>query len=70
MTTDNPPTLTLTAPADAAGARLDKWLAEAGTGMSRSRLRVLIEEGRVTINGQPALLISTTDGLTAWGVAE
>jgi 23S rRNA pseudouridine1911/1915/1917 synthase len=34
--------------------RLDKWLADAGTGMSRSRLRVLIEEGRVTANGAPA----------------
>jgi 23S rRNA pseudouridine1911/1915/1917 synthase len=34
--------------------RLDKWLAEAGTGMSRSRLRTLIEEGRVTANGAPA----------------
>jgi 23S rRNA pseudouridine1911/1915/1917 synthase len=34
--------------------RLDKWLAEAGMGISRSRLRVLIEEGRVTANGQPA----------------
>jgi 23S rRNA pseudouridine1911/1915/1917 synthase len=44
----------ITAPAEAAGARLDKWLADAGTGMSRSRLRVLIEEGRVTANGQPA----------------
>ena len=44
----------ITVPAEAAGARLDKWLADAGTGMSRSRLRVLIEEGRVTVNGQPA----------------
>jgi 23S rRNA pseudouridine1911/1915/1917 synthase len=34
--------------------RLDKWLAEAGTGMSRSRLRTLIEEGRVTADGAPA----------------
>lgn len=54
MTSDPSPALTLLAPAEAAGARLDKWLADAGTGMSRSRLRVLIEEGRVTANGQPA----------------
>jgi 23S rRNA pseudouridine1911/1915/1917 synthase len=54
MTSDPSPALSLLAPAEAAGARLDKWLADAGTGMSRSRLRVLIEEGRVTANGQPA----------------
>jgi 23S rRNA pseudouridine1911/1915/1917 synthase len=35
--------------------RLDKWLAEAGTGMSRSRLRTLIEDGRVRANGAPAV---------------
>jgi 23S rRNA pseudouridine1911/1915/1917 synthase len=54
MTADAPPPLAVTAPAEAAGARLDKWLADAGTGMSRSRLRVLIEQGRVAMNGQPA----------------
>src|SRR5690348_14974548 len=54
MTADEPSPLTITAPAEAAGARLDKWLADAGTGMSRSRLRVLIEEGRVTADGRPA----------------
>jgi len=54
MTAVNPSTSSVTAPAEAEGARLDKWLADAGIGMSRSRLRVLIEEGRVTINGQPA----------------
>lgn len=54
MTEQNPPPLTVTAPADAGGARLDKWLAEAGIGMSRSRLRALIEEGKVTLNGKPA----------------
>ncbi|MEY2756530.1 MAG: hypothetical protein RIR33_308 [Pseudomonadota bacterium] len=54
MTSDLPSPLTLVAPAEAAGTRLDKWLADAGTGMSRSRLRALIEEGRVTANGLPA----------------
>jgi hypothetical protein len=44
MTADQSAPLILTVPAEAAGARLDKWLADAGTGMSRSRLRVLIEE--------------------------
>src|SRR5690348_758609 len=52
--TSSPPTLAVTAPGEAAGSRLDKWLAEAGVGMSRSRLRALIEEGRVTANGAPA----------------
>ena len=54
MTSSTPPPLAVTAPAEAAGSRLDKWLAEAGIGMSRSRLRALIEEGRVTANGAPA----------------
>ncbi len=54
MTADNHSANSVTAPAEAEGARLDKWLADAGIGMSRSRLRVLIEEGRVTMNGQPA----------------
>lgn len=54
MTDAQSPALSLLAPAEAAGARLDKWLAEAGTGMSRSRLRALIEEGRVRANGMPA----------------
>jgi 23S rRNA pseudouridine1911/1915/1917 synthase len=34
--------------------RVDKWLADAGLGISRSRLRVLMDEGRVTANGKPA----------------
>ncbi|MEQ1609720.1 MAG: RluA family pseudouridine synthase [Hyphomonadaceae bacterium] len=54
MTAQPPEPLTIIAPPAAAGVRLDKWLADAGTGMSRSRLRVLIEEGRVTANGRPA----------------
>ncbi len=54
MTAQPPEPLTIIAPTAAAGVRLDKWLADAGTGMSRSRLRVLIEEGRVTANGRPA----------------
>jgi len=54
MTASPPPPLKVTAPAEAEGMRLDKWLADAGIGISRSRLRVLIEEGRVTANGRPA----------------
>ncbi len=38
---------TVTVPADAAGARLDKWLAGALPDLSRSRLKALIEEGAV-----------------------
>ncbi|HVY90113.1 MAG TPA: RluA family pseudouridine synthase [Hyphomonadaceae bacterium] len=51
MTATSPSNPVVSAGADAAGARLDKWLAESGLGLSRSRLRVLIEEGRVTANG-------------------
>lgn len=50
--TAEPSPLILAAPADAAGSRLDKWLAEAQSALSRSRLRALIEEGRVTVDGR------------------
>jgi 23S rRNA pseudouridine1911/1915/1917 synthase len=52
MTSDPSQAFPLTAPAEARGVRLDKWLAENAAGMSRSRLRVLIEEGRLTVNGK------------------
>ncbi len=42
---------TVTAAPEAAGLRLDKWLADSGLGLSRSRLRALIEEGQVSANG-------------------
>ncbi len=35
-----------------AGARLDRWLAEALPSQSRSRLQALIAEGRVTVDGR------------------
>ncbi|MBF0394642.1 MAG: RluA family pseudouridine synthase [Alphaproteobacteria bacterium] len=35
----------------AGGVRLDKWLAETFPDLSRSRLKALIEDGRVTIDG-------------------
>lgn len=41
-------------PGRAAGARLDKWLAEAIPELSRSRLKGLIETGAVTIAGKVA----------------
>jgi 23S rRNA pseudouridine1911/1915/1917 synthase len=37
---------------DGAGLRLDKWLAGALSGFSRSRLQALIDEGQVTIAGR------------------
>jgi 23S rRNA pseudouridine1911/1915/1917 synthase len=43
----------VTAGPEAAGARLDRLLAEALPQLSRSRLKTLIEEGRVTCEGQP-----------------
>ena len=39
-------------PDTAAGARLDKWLADAVPEVSRSRLKPLIEDGAVTIDGK------------------
>lgn len=44
-------TLTITAPPSAAGQRADRFLAEATQGLSRSRVKALIQEGRVTRNG-------------------
>jgi 23S rRNA pseudouridine1911/1915/1917 synthase len=52
MTTATETQLTLTATPEALGARVDKWLAENGAGMSRSRLRTLIEEGRLSAGGR------------------
>ena len=46
----NPDTLTGTIPAP---ARLDKALADA-TGLSRERIKALISEGQVTIDGKTA----------------
>lgn len=37
---------------DKGGERLDKWLAEAVDGLSRARLRALLEEGQVTLDGE------------------
>jgi 23S rRNA pseudouridine1911/1915/1917 synthase len=46
--------LELTVPDEAAGARLDRWLARARIGLSRSRLQKLIDAGRVQVNGRAA----------------
>ncbi len=43
---------TATVPTDAAGARLDKWLAGALPDLSRSRLKALIEDGAVSAGGK------------------
>jgi 23S rRNA pseudouridine1911/1915/1917 synthase len=43
--------VTLHAPAAPSGERLDKWLSGQIEGLSRSRLRILIEEGRLRQNG-------------------
>ena len=39
------------AAAEDAGARLDRWLAAGIPGLSRERLKALIRDGRVTVNG-------------------
>jgi 23S rRNA pseudouridine1911/1915/1917 synthase len=41
----------LTVPTTAAGARLDRWLADAVPTLSRARLRVLIDDGHVRVDG-------------------
>ncbi len=45
--------LTLTVNADHAGTRLDKWLSEAAEGLTRTRIKALIEAGGLTRNGAP-----------------
>ncbi|WP_420961273.1 RluA family pseudouridine synthase [Brucella sp. IR073] len=46
----------LIADADAAGKRLDQWLAgELGPDLSRSRIQSLISDGQVTVDGKPVL---------------
>lgn len=42
---------TFTVPSDYAGTRLDKWLSEAAEGLTRSRVKALIEEGALSRNG-------------------
>jgi len=44
--------------AERGSARLDRWLADQSTGLSRSRWQDLIRQGRVCIQGQPAGLRS------------
>lgn len=50
--------LTYTATSDDEGARLDKVLAGAWPDQSRSRIKALIEDGQLTLNGQPARKMS------------
>lgn len=54
----SPPAHAITAPPDAQGQRADRFLADSIDGMSRSRVKQFIEEGRVTRDGvavtQPA----------------
>lgn len=47
-------TLEFTAPPEAAGQRLDRFLADACDGLTRSALQNLIEQGAAAVNGQPA----------------
>ena len=47
-------THTISAPPEAAGVRLDLYLAQAIPEISRSRVQLLIEHGQVHVNGTPA----------------
>ncbi len=49
-----PATHTITVPGEAAGLRVDQYLAQAIPEISRSRVQLLIEHGQVRINGTPA----------------
>jgi 23S rRNA pseudouridine1911/1915/1917 synthase len=48
-----PPAIELTVPPDAAGRRLDAWLAEAAPGGSRTRVQRAADAGRVLVDGRP-----------------
>jgi 23S rRNA pseudouridine1911/1915/1917 synthase len=50
----DPPSVRLTVPPEAAGLRLDRFVAGSGRGWSRSQVARWIEAGRVTRNGRPA----------------
>ena len=53
----------LEAGADAAGQRLDQWLAASlGQDMSRSRVQTLITQGAVTVDGKPVDETEAQDG--------
>ena len=52
--TDSPRNWRGVADAAAAGARLDAWLAARLDGLSRMRVKGLIEAGRVLVGGRPA----------------
>jgi 23S rRNA pseudouridine1911/1915/1917 synthase len=45
---------TITTPSEAAGLRLDQYLAQAIPDISRARVQMLIEDGQVRVNGAPA----------------
>ena len=53
MTDRDPPAnrRTFTVPPDYAGTRLDKWLSEAADGLTRSRIKALLDDGAVSRNG-------------------
>ncbi|MEM9123712.1 MAG: RluA family pseudouridine synthase, partial [Pseudomonadota bacterium] len=44
----------LIVPAEAAGARIDRWIAETDPTLSRSRVKVLLGEGAIRLNGVAA----------------
>jgi len=50
---EQPQRLSASVPADKAGMRLDKFLADELTSLSRSRLQALIQEGQVRCDGTP-----------------
>ncbi|MBU6499960.1 MAG: RNA pseudouridine synthase, partial [Rhodospirillales bacterium] len=54
MSTETPPDATIRrhAPAEAAGQRVDQFLAEAAATLSRARVKTLIEAGHATRDGE------------------
>lgn len=51
---DKPGTFTLTVGEEEAGQRLDKWLSARLDGLTRTRIKALIEDGSLTCNGAAA----------------
>lgn len=64
--------LAVTADATAEAQRLDKWLAEAlaADGLTRSRLKTLLDDGRITLDGRPLAASDAKRKVRAGQVAE
>ena len=70
---DSPPIQTLRVPPDAAGQRLDQWLAAQAPDASRVRVQQLIEQGKISVNGRapkPSLRLRGGEEIVITGKVE